>query len=472
MKKLFLQSIIVLSIFLFAKNIYAQTPVGNWLGALDISGIKLHLVLKISMNDADSLIASMDSPDQGAKDIKVNFIKFENDTLTLKLKSIYSKYIGIVNDDFSELKGTWYQGFSELPLDFQKVDSLPQIKRPQEPKPPFPYIAENVFFKNKEEDVKLAGTLTFPSVGDNFPAVVLISGSGAQNRDEEILQHKPFLIIADYLTRNGFAVLRYDDRGFGESTGDFASATTKNFANDASAAVDYLKNNKKIDAKNIALIGHSEGGMIAAMLAAENENVSCAILLAGPGVSGKEILLKQIKEINRVIGESEEEIEKSLKMSEKIYSVVSSDLDYEKASKKIRKIYTKYSRKMSETEKRKNGLSSDRINMTIKQVLSPWFVYFVKFDPKEYLQKVSCPVLALNGSKDLQVDAKMNLQAIENALKNGGNSNYKIMEISGLNHLFQTAETGAPSEYSEIEETFSENVLSIINKWLNEQLKK
>ncbi|MBT3209387.1 MAG: alpha/beta hydrolase [Bacteroidetes bacterium] len=472
MKRLIFSFLIISSLVCNNRNAYSQSIVGNWLGSLDVGGTELRLVLKVSLNKSDSLIASLDSPDQGAKDIEVNFIELKNDTLVLKLKSIYSKYLGRINEDFDKLEGTWYQGFSALPLNFQKVDSLPAIKRPQEPKPPFPYIENEVFFKNKDADLTLAGTLTFPDRGMKFPAIILISGSGAQNRDEEILGHKPFLVIADYLTRNGFAVLRYDDRGFGESTGDFATATTENFASDTKAAIKFLQNHKKIDAGKIVLIGHSEGGMIASMIAAKNENLAGVVLLAAPGIVGKDILLKQTEEIKRIGGESEKEIRKSVKISKKIYAVVSNDLDYEKAAKKIRKIYLSYSHGMDDSEKRKNGLSSDQIELTIRQILSPWFVYFLKLDPQEYLQKTRCPVLAINGSKDLQVDAKTNLQAIEKALKIGGNSNYKILEMPGLNHLFQTAETGAPSEYSKIEETFSENVLSIINKWLNEQLKK
>jgi len=278
--------------------------------------------------------------------------------------------------------------------------------------------------------------------------------------------HKPFLVIADYLTRNGIAVLRFDDRGIAKSKGSFATATSADFATDALAAVEYLKTRKEIDSKKIGIAGHSEGGMIAPMCAVNSNDVSFIVLLAGTGVTGEEILLLQTELILKANGSPKEEVEKSIKQNKLIYEVIKEEADSLIMYNKLVELYNEDVSKMSEDEKKKPENSKDMFERGAKQILSPWFRFFIKYDPRPTLEQVNVPVLALNGGKDLQVDPKQNLPEIEKALKSGGNKNFKTVELPGLNHLFQPAETGAPGEYAKIETTFSEDALKIMKDWI------
>jgi fermentation-respiration switch protein FrsA (DUF1100 family) len=339
------------------------------------------------------------------------------------------------------------------------------LNRPQEPKPPFPYLSEEVIFPGHEAGVELAGTLTMPEATGPFPAVILITGSGPQNRDEELLGHKPFLVLADYLTRQGIAVLRYDDRGTAKSTGEFKTATSLDFATDASAALDYLKDRGEIDSTRIGFIGHSEGGLIAPMVASVRPDVAFIILMAGPGITGEQILLLQSELILKAEGTDEQTIRESDKTNREIYSVLKKNSDNAKAGQKIRAVLTGYNKKHSKDENHPE-ISEAEINNQVETLTSPWFRTFLTLDPEDYLSKVICPLLAINGSLDLQVPPRENLQGIEKALIFGGNSNYMLEELPGLNHLFQTATTGSPTEYGKIDETISPVVLELMRKWI------
>lgn len=439
------------------------------MGSVEFQGSKLRIVIRINCA-GDSLWAVIDSPDQGVKDIPVTNIKFQNDTISLKAKSIMAGYTAYYDKESDQLTGEWKQSFLSLPLDLLRVDTVPGLNRPQEPKPPFPYIEEDVVFENKKANITLAGTLTLPDTINTYPAVILISGSGPQNRNEEILGHKPFWVIADHLSRNGIAVLRYDDRGYGESKGSFSGSTTEDFTEDAESAWMFLRKHKNINTKNIGLLGHSEGGMIAPKLASTQNAVAFIVLLAAPGVTGEKILLTQTALIYEAAGVDKKTVESIIQRNEKIYKVLKKEDDDEKASEKIRKILEKEAKNMSDEKKVKNNLRRYEIDAYVKTSVSPWFRYFLTSNPRPYLLEVKCPVLALNGEKDLQVTAEENLEAIEQAMIFGANPNYKIMEMPGLNHLFQHAETGAPAEYSTIEETISPEVLDIITKWILEEV--
>jgi len=291
----------------------------------------------------------------------------------------------------------------------------------------------------------------------------MVSGSGPQNRDEEILGHKPFLVIADHLTRNGIALFRYDDRGVGKSKGNFNSATTYNFANDAEAAIEFLIKNNNIDTNNIGIIGHSEGGMIAPLIASRNSFVKFIVLLAGPGVSGEEILLLQQGLISRAEGTKEDYIKQGYNLNKQIYKLLKKENDNTKAANKIRKLYDNFIKKADNEQKMMLAGEKEAV---IQQITSDWFRNFLTFDPSKYLIKTKCAVLALNGDKDLQVPADINLNAIEKYLKKAGNNNFEIKKYPNLNHLFQTSNTGALSEYGKIEETFSPLVLDDITLWI------
>ncbi len=467
LSKLFALIFVFIPFLIFSQN-NSTFLVGNWIGDIEFQGKKLPLVIRIIHFENDSTLAFMDSPDQGAKDIKVSKLTLKNDSVTIRIKSISASITGILNTKDSTISGVFRQNIFNNPIVLKKIEKIPEINRPQEPKPPYPYIEREVTFYNNVDNVELAGTLTLPSEEGIFPAVVLVSGSGPQNRDEELLGHKPFLVIADFLTKKGIAVLRYDDRGVGKSKGNFNIATTYNFANDAEAAFDFLKKSNNIDTNNIGIIGHSEGGMVAPIVASRNNSVKFIVLLAGPGVSGEEILLLQQKLISKAEGADESYINNISKLNKKIYGVLKKEKDNTIAARKIRKIYDKF---IENADNEQKILIAGEKEVMIQQITTDWFRNFLIFEPSVYLTKTKCAVLALNGEKDLQVPADINLSAIDKHLKKAGNKNYVIKKYPNLNHLFQNTKTGALSEYGKIEETFSPTVLEDIALWIHSVVK-
>jgi uncharacterized protein len=350
-------------------------------------------------------------------------------------------------------------------VNLKKLKAVFTVNRPQEPKPPFPYTSEDVNFTNDKFNIKLAGTLTIPSGKGPFKAVIMITGSGAQNRNEELMGHKPFLVIADFLSRNGIAVLRYDDRGVGGSQGNYTEATSADLATDAEAALNLLKTNPRINQKEIGLMGHSEGGLIAPIVAASNPDIGFIVSLAGPGVTGQQIIIRQSEDISKLSGVSERQIKESTEALKKRFAILRKEKDNKKAELKIIALY----KENLEKNKTSKEETEKDVNVFKKQFGADsytWFRYFIITDPTIYWKRVNCPVLALNGEKDLQVSAKENLPAIEKALKSSGNKSVKTVKLPELNHLFQHCKTGLPAEYSSIEETFSPDALKIIADWI------
>jgi len=455
-------------LFLFTHVSSGQNDItGGWHGVLDIQGMmKLRIVFHVQKTD-DGLSSSLDSPDQGGYGMGVEKTEFSPPRLRLEMHSLMAVFEGEVNTDFTEIKGVFEQGGLKMPLVLNRqANEAPTMNRPQEPKPPFPYHDEEVFFENTAAGITFAGTLTMPSKEGRFPAVVLVSGSGPQNRDEELLGHKPFLVLADHLTRQGIAVLRYDDRGTAKSTGDHSTATSEDFAGDALAAVAYLKSRPEINTQQIGIAGHSEGGMIAPMCAARSEDVAFIVLLAGTGGDGEEVLLTQIDLINRANGYPEDRNQRELEVVGQALRLVKSEQDTAVLRQKMTDIFTKAYRESPVEEQQEAGSEASFVQSQVGALTTPWFRFFIQYDPRTALEKVKCPVLALNGEKDLQVEPKINLGGIEAALKKGGNTRFTIQELPGLNHLFQTSETGAPSEYSQIEETFSPVALKVVSDWI------
>ena len=404
----------------------------------------------------------MDSPDQGAKGIPVTTTSFENSVLKLEIPSAGIVYEGIVKDN--AIVGNFKQGGQSFALDMSRgIAEIEVAKRPQEPKIPFPYYTEEVTFENKIDKNVLAGTLSLPSKEGKFPVVILITGSGPENRDEELFGHKPFLVIADYLTQKGIAVLRFDDRGVAKSTGDFKTATTTDFAKDVQAGIDYLKTRKEIDKTKIGLIGHSEGGIIAPIIAGNSKDVDFIVLLAGTGIRGDKLMLLQKEKIERQMGVSENEIQKGQEIFKGAYDIVlASSASDNTLNAKINSYFKQqFGDKMNEQQ----------INAVTGQITSPWMVYFLKFDPSSVLEKVKCPVLAINGDKDIQVPADVNLDRIKKALAKAGNSKTTTKVLPNLNHMFQECKTGLPDEYGIIEQTFSPIALEEISKWILVQVK-
>jgi uncharacterized protein len=350
---------------------------------------------------------------------------------------------------------------------FAADDQTPTLRfRPQEPIKPYPYVEEQVSFEGKQPGVKLAGTLTLPKGPRPFPAVLLVSGSGPQDRDEALLGHRPFLVLADYLTRRGIAVLRVDDRGVGGSVGASANDTSESYAGDALAGVEFLAHRPDIDPRRVGIIGHSEGGLVAPMVAAKTPQVSYIVLMAAPGVSGEQLLDQQSYLVSKAKGASDETIALNRDTQRKMFALLKQGKDYIATEKELRAIWGEAKTKMTSEDLRAMGDPDAVARSQIKAVMSPWFRYFLTYDPSVALRNVHCPVLALNGELDLQVPPKQNLPAIEAALKAGGNNDFSVRELPHLNHLFQTAKTGAPSEYGTIEETLSPVALDAMGNWI------
>lgn len=455
-----------LFVLLITVAVQAQNITGPWYGLLNVSGTPLRLSFTITKTDT-GYSATMDSPDQGATGLPVKQVRFEAPSLQLDLPNFGITYPGDLKNN--EITGIFKQGGREIPLNLsrEKIEK-PTVKRSQEPKTPYPYYTEDVSFNNKNANLTLAGTLSLPKKEGVFPAVVLITGSGAQNRDEELMGHKPFLIIADYLTRNGIAVLRYDDRGIGKSTGDFLKATTADLATDVEAAVAYLKTRHEIKKEKIGLIGHSEGGLIAPIVAARSKDVAFIVLLAGTGIRGDSLLLLQSALIAKAEGRRASEIDSLTQLNAQIFKEISSTTNDADLSQRLT---TLLNAQIDSTQVPAGITKAQFIATHVSDLVMPWMQYFITLDPTAALKKVKCPVLALNGSKDLQVPPAENLPAIKAALTSGGNKNVTIKELPNLNHLFQESTTGSPGEYATIEQTFSPVALDVILKWIQTQTK-
>jgi fermentation-respiration switch protein FrsA (DUF1100 family) len=462
--------LLVIITFVTSLSLSAQDITGEWNGALKVQGTQLRLVFTITKTET-GVSSTMDSPDQGAKGIPTTTTTFKNSILKISIANAKIEYQGTLGND-NIIVGTFKQGGQSFPMNLsKKAIEKEKLVRPQEPIKPFSYYAEDITFENKKAGIRLAGTLTLPQKEGVFPVVILISGSGPQNRDEELLGHKPFLVLADYLTKNGIAVLRYDDRGIALSKGDFKTATTADFATDVEASIDYLKTRKEINRKKIGLIGHSEGGIIAPMVASKSPDVAFIVLLAGTGIQGDQLLLLQQKLIGKVSGVSEEDLLKSELTNRKVFDIVNQSNSLEQLKTDLTN-YLKQTLKDDPNAEKPEGMSDDDfIKLQVNQIANPWMQYFIKYDPAPALEKVKCPVLALNGEKDLQVPPKENLEAIKKALATGGNKKVTTKELPNLNHLFQECKTGSPNEYATIEETFSPTALTEILKWIQAQTK-
>lgn len=446
----------------------AKGPEGYWLGALKVTpAVSLRLGFHVTKKPDGTLTATLDSIDQGARGIPIDEVEFKDGNVKFVAKKLNGSFEG--KQDGDTIAGTWKQGPGELPLTLKWQEKPPSTARPQEPKKPYPYREEEVTVENAAAKLTLAGTLTLPSGEGPFAAAVLITGSGPQDRNEALMGHKPFLVLADHLTRKGIAVLRCDDRGTGKSTGVFKGATSPDFVTDVEACVAYLKGRKEIDSKKIGLIGHSEGGMIAPLIAAKSSGVAYIVLLAGPGVPGEELLYKQGQLVAASTGADEETLKKVRAQQEKMFKAVRDSKDPDDARKRVLEIEKAAVEKLTEKERKEYEKLKAAAEAQREMLLTPWFRYFLSYDPAPTLAKVKCPVLAINGEKDVQVSPKENLEGIEKALKAAGNGDATVKELKGLNHLFQTCKTGAVAEYGTIDETFAPAALELISEWITKR---
>ena len=425
----------------------------------------LRLVLHVERGATGTLTGKLDSPDQGAMGIAIDSLWVTGDSLHVEMRRMRAKYDAQMSADDSTLAGLWKQGDYTLPLTLKRNDQAPADRRPQDPRRPYPYDTLDVEYPNAKAGVKLAGTLTTPRGAGPFPCAILITGSGPENRDEELFNHRPFRVLADHLTRKGIAVLRVDDRGVGGSTGHVTGATSEDFASDVMAGIEFVKTRKEIDAKKIGLIGHSEGGLIAPMVAVRSKDVAFVVLMAGPGVRGDSILIMQAAAMRRLQGMGEEQIARESAVMRRAHELVrrGDSLAIVRATRELVDVQAA----MVPADQRASLGNLDTLAaQAARQLSSPWLRFFVSYDPGPTLRKVKCPVLALNGSKDFQVPPAENLAAISAALKAGGNRDATVKELPGLNHMFQTANTGAISEYATIEETLASAALAEMSSWI------
>ena len=444
---------------------------GVWEGKLKVGGVELRLVLRVSKESDGSLNASVDSPDQGAMGLEVDSIELDDDGVTrFEMKTLSAKFEGTRDEVGNTIVGEFTQAGTTLPLVLGWQERASELPRPQEPQKPYPYRAAEVRYENKAGGVTLAGTLTIPTGQGSFPAALLISGSGPQDRDESLFGHKPFLVLADYLTRMGIAVLRVDDRGVGGSTGQTRTSTSEDLAGDVEAGVAFLKTRPEVDPAKIGLIGHSEGGIIAPMVAAQSAEIAYVVLMAGPGLPGEEILILQGALVAKAEGKSDDQIAENRELQERIFEIIRSEKDPQAAEARMRLTIKDGLTRLSAVDKEAASVTVEFVEAQVQAVQSPWFRFFLTYDPRPALRKVKCPVLALNGEKDLQVPARENLAAIEGALKVGHNPRMTVKELPKLNHLFQTSETGRISEYARNEETIAPIALELIGSWIKEQV--
>ena len=437
---------VILFLSCFVGTSYAQIE-GYWKGQLDLGVQKLEVAFDIKAAE-NGFSATLDVPAQGASDIPVDETVFQDNHLQLTMKAMGASYSGTLNE--GRIEGEFTQRGMTFPLNLEKGERESQRARPQDPQPPFDYRIEEVSFVNEKEGNTLTGTLTIPTGNGPFPAMVLVSGSGQQNRDEELMNHRPFWVIADYCAMHGVAVLRYDDRGMGASTGEVEDATSLDFSYDAEAAFDFLRKQKHIDAKRVGILGHSEGGVINFMVSARRPEVAFLVSLAGPSVNGIEVLKAQGEAIYRAQGLSEEAIAFSSATNNQLYGIIEESESREEADSQLRQLVKGW------------GYNEELTERTVGELASPWMYYFLKYDPTEAIVKTTCPALLLNGSKDMQVIASQNMPSYERIIAEHGKTNLTLRELPDLNHLFQHCETGSPNEYFEIDETISPEVLEMI----------
>ena len=452
---------IIYSLLVLAGFAFAQTPedvAGEWRGTIEVPGSSLEIGVTFEVQPG-GLTGTIDIPAQGAQDLPLEGVRLEGEQLTFAIQGVPGAptFSGPVSGD--TIEGEFRQSGQTLPFSLER--GTRELARPQEPTPPYPYREEEVMYTN--DSVTLAGTLTLPEGAGPFVAVLLITGSGAQDRDETVAEHKPFLVIADRLTRAGYAVLRVDDRGVGGSTGNLAQATYDDLAADVLAGVAFLKGRSEIDPGRIGLFGHSEGGYLAPLAASRSEDVAFVILMAGPAVPGREALLLQNRLIYEGAGATEETVDAQLAYLRRLIGLLERR-DYEAAGELIRERIEEDYAALPEAQRPSAAEQEALVEAQVAGTATPNFRSFVLYNPRPALASLRIPVLAFYGGKDIQVDAEQSAPALRAALAENPDATVRVFE--NLNHLMQPAETGALAEYAQIETTLAPRVLDLVVGWL------
>jgi pimeloyl-ACP methyl ester carboxylesterase len=467
--------LVVAAIGLGAPSAQAQSDegvVGTWRGILAAGPQRLEMVFNVTRDADGALTGTMDVPAQGLTGFALTTVTYADGTVTMTFAVPGGgHYQGELNESGDGISGTFTQAGQGFPMELgRSTEGPPTLVRPQEPKPPYPYVVESVTFASTAAGVELAGTLTLPEGEGPFPAAILVSGSGPQDRDEALMGHKPFHVLADHLTRNGIAVLRYDDRGVAESSGDFATATTSDFATDALAAIAHLRKDPRVTSDAIGIVGHSEGGVVGPLAASRSDAVGYVVMLAGTGVPGLDVLVEQGRLIGSASGTAPAITELNARVQTRLAAIVEEEPDSDAAAIRMRAAMREEIGRLDPQLREAAGeaLGDQAIDQSVAQMNSPWFRYFLVYDPRPALEQTTVPVLALFGEKDLQVPPAQSAGEVEAALVRGGNEDVTIHILPGLNHLFQEAESGSPTEYQQIEQTFSPAALEIVSRWITE----
>jgi uncharacterized protein len=440
-------------------------PEGDWMGSLEVGPMKFRLVLHIEAGEKEGLTAKLNSVDQDAL-LPVDTTTFAGGTLRLAISGIGATYQGTLKGD-GAVEGTWSQSGRKLPLTFRRLAEPFVPNRPQNPRGPTPYESREVRLWNASAGIHLAGTLVLPEGSGPFPAVVFVSGSGPQDRDETLMGHKPFLVIADDLARHGVASLRYDDRGVGGSEGNEMESTIRDFATDAEAGLAFLAEQPKIDRKAIGILGHSEGGLIAPLMASANRGAAFLVLLAPPGEPVKSLLLRQLRDLLRQGAVADSLVERAMAAQSEDFALLADDtLGRDDVQRRLRAKAAARRSQFTGAERALLGVDEAAAEQGIRQSITPWFRSLLREDPAVYLRTVRIPVLALFGERDLQVNAEVNAKAVRDALAAAGNADSEVRILPGLNHLFQHTATGAVADYGTIEETFAPEALQLISGWI------
>jgi len=450
--------VVTLAVLSFGDAFGQERLMGSWAGTLEVGGTELRIVFHVKQDDG-GLSATMDSPDQGATGIPVSSVTVEGDSVTLAVARINGRYEGALSSDGSTMEGSWTQGGQSAPLVLTPAneDGAAPPPRPQHPEPPYPYVTEDVTFVNEDAHITLAGTLTRPKGDGPHPAVVLVSGSGPQNRDSEVFNHKLFHVLADHLTRQGLAVLRYDERGVGDSEGTFDGATMQDFAGDVAAAVRFLKEQPSTDQNEVGLLGMSEGGLVAPLVHTKHQPAAFLVLMAGPSVPGGEILVEQRASLVAAQGASPAAVDSIRRLQRRLMEAVRTGTDSAAIAQSVRPLL------------KDQGNNDEQIDAQIEQMTTDWFRAFVRHDPAPVLRALDVPVFALYGRLDLQVPPEQNVDPMRAALSASPSEDTTVRVLNGLNHLFQPAETGLPTEYGQIDTTMAPAALNAVTEWIRER---
>jgi pimeloyl-ACP methyl ester carboxylesterase len=427
---------------------------GTWLGSLTVGGAPLRIVFNISGNASAGYTGTVDVPEQGLVAGPLSQVQLAGRQVTIEIADLGATYVGELASNDASIVGSFSQQGIVMRLKVEKQPGPLDYRRPQDPVAPYPYETQDVTFANTDAGITLAGTLTWPRGTGPFKTAVLIAGSGPNTRNEELLNHRPFLVLSDALTRAGIATLRYDKRGVGASTGDYEAATSLDFAADARAAVAFLRAQTRFAVSTVGLVGHSEGGLLAPMVADVDKTVEFLVLLAGPGVPGGEILISQDRAIDAANGVSATVLDANEALSRRLFAVFQMTSDPTELDRQLRAVLTS------------QGVTGADQNAVVSELSTPWMRFFITYDPAPVLARTTIPVLALNGGLDLQVLPDLNLPPIQAALAAANNQHATVQKIGGLNHLFQHAVTGSPSEYASISETMSPEVLTQVSTWI------